>query len=363
MAESLGEKTEDATPKKLEQARERGQVAKSQDLGAAIGLVVGVVLVLVFGGFLTERMGGFIRRVLEHEMAGSTLDGSHAGDAFVEAVWFMVLLVTPIMVLAFVAAYAVQFIQVGWIFTLKPVQPDLSRISPIKGVKRLFDTKNLVKTLVNVLKLIAAIGLTWALLDSRMGRLAALPALDVRGAMWLVGVTVLELAAVLALLLFVLAVADWLYQRWQFKRDQRMTKQEVRDERRNMEGDIETKRRRARMYAEIVRQQIRGGTPTADVVVTNPTHFSVAIKYDGATMHAPVVVAKGADLLAFQIRQIAASHGIPLVERPPLARALYHGAEVGQPVAPEHYEAVAEVLAYVYRIDADARRRAGVGAA
>ncbi|MBZ0173033.1 MAG: flagellar biosynthesis protein FlhB, partial [Phycisphaerales bacterium] len=362
-AESLGEKTEDVTPRKLEQARERGQVAKSQDLAGAVSLAVGTVLIVVYGGVVLERSAGLLRAVLEHEIAGGPLDSADPMATFIAAMMTATVMVAPVLAITFVASYLVYYLQVGWIFTFKPVTPDLNKLSPIKGVKRLFDTKNLVKTGVNILKLTAAIGLTWAVVVSRFERLAALPSLGVEGGMWLIGVTVLEVAVVLAILLLVIGLIDWLYQRWQFKRDQRMTKQEVKEERRSMEGDVETKRRRARMYTEIARQQVRAGTPTADVIVTNPTHYSVGIRYDGETMDAPTVVAKGADLLAFQIRQIATNHGIPLIERPPLARALYHGTEVGEQIAPEHYAAVAEVLAYVYRLDADARQREGVGAA
>ncbi|HHN78261.1 MAG TPA: EscU/YscU/HrcU family type III secretion system export apparatus switch protein [Phycisphaerales bacterium] len=282
---------------------------------------------------------------------------------FMDAMTRAAVLVVPVLVVAFLTAYIVQFVQIGWLVTFKTITPDLKKLSPAKGIKRIFDTKNLVKTGVNIGKLGAAIALTWALLKTRFETLAALPAMGVRPGMWMIGRLMAEVAVLLALLLLVLGLIDWFYQRWQFKRDQRMTKQEVKEERRNMEGDVEVKRRRTRMYAEIARQQVRAGTPTADVVVTNPTHFAVAVKYDGETMDAPTVVAKGADLLAFQIRQIAEQHGVPIVERPPLARALYHGTEVGQQIAPEHYAAVAELLAYVYRLDTDARRREGVGAA
>jgi len=361
--ESLGEKTEAATPKKLEQSRERGQVAKSQDLSAAVGLVVATVLIVAYGGTLVERFAFMLRSVFENEIAGDPLFAPDALDSFSESMVHAVLLMVPVLVVTFLAAYVVQFIQVGWLFTTKPLKPNFGKLDPVKGTKRLFDTKNLVKTLVNVLKLIFVISIAWAVIAARLPRLAALPSLEVGGAMWLVGVTVLEVAAAMAVLLLTLALIDWIYQKWQHQRDQRMTKQEVKEERRSMEGDVETKRRRSRMYSEIARQQVQAGTPTADVIVTNPTHFSVAIRYDGEAMTAPTVVSKGADLLAFQIRQIAESHGIPIVERPPLARALYHGTDVGQQVAPEHYAAVAEVLAYVYRLDADARNKAGVGAA
>lgn len=363
MAESLGEKTEDATPRKLEQARERGQVAKSQDLSGAVSLAVGTVLLVAYGSVVLERLAMLMRGVFENEIAGAPLDGHDPMASFIHAMMIVVVITLPVLVVTFIAAYVVQFVQIGWLFTLKSVTPDVSKLSPAKGLKRIFDTKNLVKTLVNIAKLAAAISLTWAVIGARLETFAAMPMLGVRGAMLLIGEIMLEVAAVLALLLLVLGLIDWLYQRWQFKRDQRMTKQEVKEERRSMEGDVEVKRRRTRMYAEIARQQVRAGTPTADVVITNPTHFAVAVKYEGETMNAPTVVSKGADLLAFQIRQIAEQHGVPIVERPPLARALYHGTEVGQQIAPEHYAAVAEVLAYVYRLDKDARQHEGVGAA
>ena len=370
MAESLGEKTEDATAKKLQTAREQGQVAKSQDLTSGVTLVVAVAIMAFYGGQIIDRFTEMIRRVLEHEISGSVFYAGDATDTLVEALTGVVVIVLPLMVVAFLATYVVLFVQVGWLFTVKPVQPNLSKINPMKGIKRIIEPKNAVKTGISIIKLTAAIGLTFLLMSSRVGRLAALPTLSMKAAAWLVLVTIFEVAVLLAVFLFVLGMVDWFYQNWQYKREQRMTKQEVKDERRSMEGDVETKRRRQRMYGELIRNQIRGATPDADVIVTNPTHFSVAIKYEGETMNAPKVVAKGADLLAFQIRQIAEANRVPIVERPPLARALYYGTEVGQEVAPEHYAAVAELLAYVYRLDQDKREadravneRAGVGAA
>ena len=161
------------------------------------------------------------------------------------------------------------------------------------------------------------------------------------------------------MLLIFIGFVDMFYQRWQHKKDLRMTKHEVKDERRSMEGDPQVKRRRFQIAQEIAAQGIQNGTPKADVVVTNPTHFSVGIQYDAENMAAPKVVVKGADLMAWRIRQIAKQHDIPIVERPPLARALYWGADVGTEIAPEHYEAVADVLAYVYRLDAEAAKRGG----
>lgn len=369
MAESLGEKTEEATAKKLLTARQQGQVPKSTDLTTSISLVSAVIIVALYGGTVMQRFALMIRRVFENEIAGSPFTANDAPDSFAEAMLGVVTIVAPVMIVAFIVSYLASFIQIGWLFTLKPIQPRIGKLNPQKGIKRIVEPKNAFKTLISVLKLAAAVGLTALLMSNRVERLAALPTLPMTAVAWMVCVTIFEVAALLAVFLLILGIADWFYQKWQYRRDQRMTKQEVKDERRSMEGDVETKRQRHRMYGEIIRNQIQGATPEADVIVTNPTHFSVAIKYDGEAMNAPTVTAKGADLLAFQIRQIAEKHGVPIVERPPLARALYFGTEVGQEIAPEHYAAVAELLAYVYRLDQSrrddlaAQRKEGVGAA
>jgi len=166
----------------------------------------------------------------------------------------------------------------------------------------------------------------------------------------------LILALWLAVILLLIGIIDWLYQRWQHKEDLKMTKQQVKDERRSMEGDPQVKGRRLRMMRDILVQQIQANVPVADVVVTNPTHFAVALRYDTETMRAPRVVAKGGDYMAQRIRLVAASAGVPIIERPPLARGLYFGTEVGQEISPVYYEAVAEILAYVYRLDNEADR-------
>jgi flagellar biosynthetic protein FlhB len=176
-----------------------------------------------------------------------------------------------------------------------------------------------------------------------------LPSLAAGAALFMAAKLALELVLWLLPLYLSIGLIDYMYQRWQHTRDLRMTRQEVQDERRSSEGDPEVKRRRLRMAYEIALHRIRTEVPRADVVVTNPTHFAVALRYDAATMAAPRVTAKGADLMAFRVRETAAANSVPVVERAPLARALYWGVDVGREVRPEHYEAVAEVLAYVYR--------------
>lgn len=351
MAEDMGEKTEMPTPKRLAEARNKGQTAKSQDLGGAIGLAAATVLCVAFGAHLMRTFHTLMGKTLGDDAVTplSDLGGMEAalrwtlGQGLIAAV--------PILVIAFLVAYVGQLIQVGLLFTLKPIKPDLNRMNPVAGLKKLFNKRNLVKTVVNTLKLVVVLVVAFLVLSTRIQAVLSLPALTAGQA----AMEVLELALIVAvwlvLVLLLLAVLDFIYQRWQHQQDLKMTKFQVKDERRSHEGDPETKKRRFQMAAEIAMQRARAGVPTADVVVTNPTHFSVAIKYDGERMNAPRVIAKGVDHMALQIRSIARTSSVPIVERPPLARALYWGVEEGEEVPPEMYEAVAEVLAFVYRLN------------
>jgi flagellar biosynthetic protein FlhB len=359
VADDMGEKTEDATPRRLSEARNRGQVPKSQDLTGAVGLLTALGLFAFLGGGLLEDFAIFMRRVLASELQGGPVNPGELGTAFRDAMLNVGLMTAPFLALAFLIAYAVQFVQVGPLLTAYPIKPKPEKLNPVAGAKRLLSTRNAVKAGVNILKLIAAIGVAWAILSIRMPTVSALATLSPAQGMLVMGQVALELSIALVVLLLVIGFIDLFYQRFQHKKDLKMTKHEVKDERRSMEGDPQVKRRRFEVYREMVSQQVNAGTPQADVIVTNPTHFSVGIAYDAESMGAPKVVVKGADLLAWRIRQIAAQHDIPVVERPPLARALYYGSSVGSEVSPEHYEAIAEVLAYVYRIDADAARRGG----
>lgn len=214
--------------------------------------------------------------------------------------------------------------------------------------------KNLVKTVVNTGKLVLVGGVAIVVTRRNLGRIVGLPQFEIADIVQIIARMALELAIWLVVILLVLGIIDWVYQRWQHKEDLKMTKQQVKDERRSMEGDPQVKSRRFRMMQDIILNQIQTAVPQADVVVTNPTHFSVAIRYDPEKMNAPKVTAKGADFLAFRIRHLAIASGVPIVERAPLARAIYSGIEVGQEISPEHYEAVAEVLAYVYRMESSA---------
>jgi flagellar biosynthetic protein FlhB len=270
-------------------------------------------------------------------------------------------------------------VQVGWVLTAKPLKPNFGKLNPISGVKQLFSKRSLMKSILNSFKLVFVLAVAWAVIAGFVPRIIGLPALSAAQGMVLIARMLLALAIWLVAVLLVIGLIDWVYQRWQHTEDLKMTKQQVKDERRSMEGDPQIKGRRLRMMRDIVLQQIQAHVPLADVVVTNPTHFAVALRYDPASMRAPRVVAKGADFMAQRIRLVASANGVPIIERPPLARGLYYGTEPGQEISSEYYEAVAEILAYVYRLEGESsesgrrvherarertmRRRRSVGAA
>ena len=240
--------------------------------------------------------------------------------------------------------------QVGFVISTKPLEPNLTKLSPLRGFKSLFDARAGMRLVMSLAKvaLIAAIAAVLIALD--MPRILILAEMDVLPLFGAASSLIYGLALKLAAVLIVLAILDYAFQRWNHERQNRMTKQEVKEEMKRMEGDPLTKQRRSRVARQLALQRIQHAVPTADVVVTNPTHFAVALRYDVSEMEAPRVVAKGADFLAMRIRQIALGHGVPLVERKSLARALYQSVEVGQEVPPQFYNAVAEILAYVYRL-------------
>ncbi len=360
MADDMGERTEQPTAKRLEEARNRGNIAKSADLSSAVDLIGGTILLITLGAFLVESLGGVMRRVLEDgwraggpdERGLETLMRFIAGRTLATAL--------PFLGSMLLVAWLAQILQTGLVFTLYPLQPKFDRLNPMKGVGRLLGTRSLVKTLTNSVKLVVVCTISTLILRGRIAQLTLLPSLSFLAVVKAILDLVVVLAIWLLAVLLVLGIIDYVYQRWQHNRDMRMTKQQVQDERRAMEGDPQIKGRRIRMAREIAMQRINRHVPDATVIVTNPTHFSVAIRYDGQTMRAPRVVAKGVDFMAMRIRQVANLHNVPIVERPPLARGLYYGVDEGREIPPDFYQAVAEVLAYVYRQDDRLRQSSAV---
>ncbi len=354
MAEDLGERTEAPTGRKLSEARSEGQIPRSQDLGAAIDLIGGVLILALLGGGLIQSLIVVMRRILSE----GTSDGLLTLDSIKPLVNFSLgraaLALLPLLLVMCVVAYVSQVVQVGLVWTTRPLEPKLNRLNFVANFGNLFGKRNVMKTVVNSVKLTFVMLVAWRYLAKNVAHLAYLPTLSMKAGLWTIGTMAFDLAVWLLVVLLVIGIIDWLYQRWQHTQDLKMTKQDVKDERKDMDGDPKMKAKRFRMAQEIALQRARQAVPTADVIVTNPTHYSVAIKYDSDSMRAPRVVAKGVDHMAMRIRQIAGIHGVPLVERPPLARALYYAIDVGGEVPPEHYQAVAEILAYVYGIERQA---------
>jgi len=353
VAEDLGERTEAPTGKRLSEARMRGQIAKSADLSSAMLLLAAVVMLAAVGATFLQHAAGLLRRTLGDEIhANDSLDGVASGvDVVRELATDVVRIAWPALVIAFVVAYAVHYAQVGWLISTKALEPKFKQFDIVKGLGKIISKRNVVKGVVNVLKLALVGSVAILFIRANLREVAAMPALHLTASIAVAGRLILDLALWCLLLLLILGVIDYMYQRWQHREDLKMTKQEVKDERKSMDGDPYMKRRQLEFGRDILSQQIRKKVPEADVVVTNPTHFAVALQYDHGKMHAPRVVAKGADFMAMQIRYIAAANGVPIIERPPLARALYNKCEVGQEIPVDLYEAVAEVLAYVYRLE------------
>lgn len=349
--DDLGERTEAPTPKRLEEARKKGQVPKSQDLSGALLMLGSVCALIVLAPMIASMFMSVMQRTLGDGLSAEpiSIDSMRVGayTAFSE----MGRVMLPVLLITMVIAYLSQFVQVGWLVTAEPLRPQLNRLNPISGFKRIYGKRGLVKAIINTLKLTLLIIVSSLVIRAQLDTVATLPKLTAAAAIMIVLKLIMIIAFTLIIILLALAIIDVLYQRWQHNEDNKMTKQQVKDERKTMEGDPQLKGRRLQMAREIVMQQIGTAVPQADVIVTNPTHFSVAIKYDKDSMNAPKVTAKGADLIALRIRQLARTNDVPIIERPPLARALYWGVDVGHEINAEHYEAVAELLAYVYRME------------
>ena len=292
-------------------------------------------------------------------MLGQALGGNNLGNqidqntihAFVAYIGSMsVRMILPVLLIAWAVAALSHLIQVGWIFSPKSLVPKLSKLNPITGFKKIFGLSGLIKVTLDSLKVLILVIVAVLTLIQHKEQIVLLPYLTAFQGLGMIGRLMFDLALLALAVLLLLGLLDLFYQRWKYRNDMKMTKQQIKDEMKQTEGDPDVKRRRLRIQQQISMQRISSAVPKADVVVTNPEHISIAIQYDQEKMNAPIVVAKGVDFLALRIRQIAKKNNIPVVERKPLARALYYGVEVGQEVPPEFYHVIAEILAYVFRL-------------
>ncbi len=359
MAQQSGEKTERATPKKRRDARERGQVIKSHDLVTALSLLVIFVAIAAFGSVMVDGLTGLMKGFLG---AGTSLPKSYdiatmrslMGGTVLRT---MYILLIPLAA-AFLAALVFNYLQVGFLFSTKAAAPKFSRISMIEGFKRIFSRKTLVELLKSVIRLGILVKVGY---DQYMLQIQQTPQLMRGDAAFTAAQTadmLLSMAFKLAIALAVFAPFDYLYQWWSYERELRMTKQELRDEYKLTEGNPQTKSRIRQKQRQMSGARMMQAVAEADVVITNPTHFAVALSYKESVNKAPVVVAKGTDYLAKKIKERAKELNISVVEDRTLARGLYFFCDIGQEVPEDMYQAVAEVLAYVYRMKNRVNRRA-----
>ncbi|HQE42952.1 MAG TPA: flagellar biosynthesis protein FlhB [Phycisphaerae bacterium] len=356
MADTAQERTEAPTPRRREEARNRGQIARSTDLTAAAVPLGALVLLHWMGGDILSGLLQVTRACLDADGAALT-DPTALTLTLAQVFGVLVRIVLPLLLVVLVVALVASFAQVGVLFTLAPLTPSVDRLNPINGLSRMFSGRAVVHLLMGIAKMGVLAAVAWWTLYPRVELLlqaSALPHLSMLAAG---AELVYTLGLRMAIALLVLAIIDYVYQRMRTEKDLRMTKEEVKEEMKRMDGDPMIKRRRREIQMQMAIRRIKAAVPKADVVITNPTELAVAIQYDAATMNAPKVTAKGANLMAKRIRELAIEHGVPIVERKPLARALYKTVEVGQEIPGQFYKAVAEILAYVYELTGKSRKR------
>lgn len=345
-----GEKTEKATPKKREEERKKGQVAKSQDVNTAIILLFSFILLFVVGSFMKEQMLDLFVFIFT-EQIHVTITVESTMTLLKEGLFYFARIVAPIMGIAVVAAVAGNLLQVGILFTTEPLKFDLKKIDPIQGAKRIFSVRALVELLKSLFKIVMIGTITFSIIWMYKDDMMQLSFKPVEAAIAFFGkvTIIMAISAVLALLF--LAVLDYLYQKYDFEKKIRMSKQDIKDEHKNVEGDPFIKSKIKEKQQQMAMSRMMSEVPQADVVITNPTHYAIAIKYDESVTSAPYVVAKGKDETALKIKEIAKEHDVVTVEDKKLARAMYELVEIDDVIPEQFYQAIAEILAFVYQMD------------
>lgn len=348
--ESSGqEKSEEPTARRLLEARKKGDVLKSMEVPSAAVLLFGMLALYAMKTYLYDHSLLVMRHYLG-KLDSMTITPANMMPITIEAMTFFALLVGPLMAVIIFIALSANYAQVGVLFSTEKLVPKYSKIDPLKGLQRLFSMQTVFNTFKSIAKLVIICWVAYSVVKDNVHNI--LPLMDqsplaififyAKVSFWMF----LKAAIILALL----AAIDWLFQRWQFMKKMKMTKQEVKEEAKNTEGDPQIKGRIRSIQMEMARKRMMGDVPQADVIITNPTRLAIALRYDNATMAAPQVVAKGAGVIAHRIKEIAMEHNIPLMEDKPLARALYKAVEIGEEIPTHLFQAVAEILAHVYSV-------------
>ncbi len=344
-----GEKTEEPTDKKIEDARAEGNVPKSQDVSGVITLFVAILAVLMLFPFIAEHMANLFKYYFS--LIGTPITKPFMLDVAIITFREVLLMVLPLAIAVAIAGILAAFSQFGFLFTTKPLIPDFKKIDPIKGIKNLLSMKKLIEGVKITLKSHTSLGVGFFFFFIFIEELPTVALFSLADQLdWLKDKMII-IALVMLIVTFVFALIDIIIVRKQYFDGLKMSKQEVKDEMKNMEGDPLIKSKIKQKQMEISRQRMMAEVSNADVIITNPTHYAVAIKYDEEKTRAPVVVAKGMDNMAQQIKKIARENDVHIVQNPPLARSLYAEVEVEKPIPEALFGAVAEVLAYVYKMN------------
>lgn len=343
-----GEKTEEATQKRKDEARNKGQVARSVELNSAFAILAAFFTLKVVGQYIYNELGDYMKLIFTHfSTTDFTLEFIQVLFIDFAIVFFKVTL--PVMLVIALIAIISNLAQVGFVFSFEPIMPQFSRIDPIAGFQRVFSKRSLVELVKSILKISIISYFVYRFIMKTTGEVPKLIAAELADSLNTAVAMALDLVFQISAVMIALAVVDYAYQIWEHKESIKMSKQEVKEEYKQMEGNPQLKSKIKERQRAFAMQRMMQEVPKADVVVTNPTHYAIALKYD-QSMAAPIVVAKGQDFLAQRIKEKARENKVTVIENKPLARALYSAVDVGSSVPSELYQAVAEVLAYVYRL-------------
>ena len=344
------ERTEPATPRKRGKERDEGRVAKSQDLNAAVVIITALLIFYWLGLMMWRRLHVMFRVTMNHISSPLMDDGAWWVRPLASAAGTYAVVWVPLGLICALFAVVILVYQVGFKITFKPFEFKISKFNPINGLKKIFSLRTIVELAKGILKALILFGILYIAFRSEADLLMTIMMYPLDKGAGILMERMWNLAMRMAVVLLLIAFADYAYQKWEFEKSIKMSKHEVKEEFKQMEGDPLVKRRIRQKQREMAQQRMMGDVPKADVVVTNPTHIAVAIQYDQQSMSAPIVVAKGEDFMAQKIREVAEEHDIPVIENPPLARALMQQVEVGETIPEELYVSVAEVLAFVYKL-------------
>lgn len=350
-----GEKTEPATAKKLSDARKEGKVAKSKELTSAFDLIVLFLVLKIFISFVGERLlnqfSYIYNRIPDFVKQNAEDLSAQAITTLMADVLIQILIVcAPFFAFGFAITIVISILQVGWQITTKPLMPKFDKFNPINGFKRIFSKDSIFELIKSIVKIFLIVYVAYSEIRDQADNIFILYEIPLLQAILLCGTIIINTGLKISIIYLLVGAADYIYSKYKFKEDMKMTKQEVKDEYKNTEGDPQVKSQQRQRMREVSMRRMMQDVPKADVVITNPTHYAVAIKYDAETAKAPVVLAKGEDYLAQKIKEAAKEHHIEIVENKPLARMLYANVDIGQEIPPELYQAVAEVLAMVYNM-------------